>query len=128
MDLSRMTLHPSPEVYNVLIIQEKHLSHGVWNGTLAEHKAPISTPYGSQILEAPWERLIPMQPSPHRRAQYPPEAHTALAQKWTHCRVSEDETRDVLAICRDVLNNLTEDRPQVNSSILSSISRGNIME
>ncbi|KAK4359447.1 hypothetical protein RND71_021676 [Anisodus tanguticus] len=41
-------------------------------------------------------------------AHYPPEAHTTLAQKWTHRRVGEYETRDVLAICRDVLDNLTE--------------------
>ncbi|KAK4354499.1 hypothetical protein RND71_026693 [Anisodus tanguticus] len=55
-----------------------------------------------------WERLKPMQPSPHRRARYPSEAHTTLARKWTHHRVSEDGTHDVLAICRYVLDNLTE--------------------
>ncbi|KAJ8541505.1 hypothetical protein K7X08_002321 [Anisodus acutangulus] len=63
-----------------------------------------------------WERLIPMQSSPHRRAQYPPEEHTALARKWTHRRVSEDETRDVLAICRDVLDNLIEANDRLDES------------
>ncbi|KAK4352855.1 hypothetical protein RND71_028373 [Anisodus tanguticus] len=61
----------------------------------------------SRVKVWAWERLISMQPSLHRRAQYPPEAHMALARKWTHHRVSEDETRDVLAICTDVLDNLT---------------------
>ncbi|KAK4350517.1 hypothetical protein RND71_029830 [Anisodus tanguticus] len=44
-----------------------------------------------------------LAPSPHRRAQYPPEAHTDLARKWTHRRVNKDETRDVLAIRREAL-------------------------
>ncbi|KAJ8529143.1 hypothetical protein K7X08_035978 [Anisodus acutangulus] len=43
MDLPRMTLHPGPEEYDVLIIQEKHRSHGVWNGTLTGHNAYLSS-------------------------------------------------------------------------------------
>ncbi|KAJ8567074.1 hypothetical protein K7X08_019282 [Anisodus acutangulus] len=42
MDLPRMTLHPGSEEYDVLIIQEKHRSHGVWNEILAGHKAYLS--------------------------------------------------------------------------------------
>lgn len=62
-----------------------------------------------------WERLIPMQPSsrPLRVPMpgvhlSPPEPHTALARKWTRCRVHHNEARNVLAICRDVLDNLND--------------------
>ncbi|KAK4345565.1 hypothetical protein RND71_035741 [Anisodus tanguticus] len=57
-----------------------------------------------------------MQSSSHRRAQYSPEAHTALARKWTHRIVSEDETRDVLAICRDALGHQESYRLAYNIS------------
>ncbi|XP_055802239.1 serine/threonine-protein phosphatase 7 long form homolog isoform X2 [Solanum dulcamara] len=63
-----------------------------------------------------WERLIPMQPSsrPPKVVHMPgvplplPEPPTALARKWTRCRVRQNEVRCVLAICRDVLDNLTD--------------------
>ncbi|XP_060168094.1 serine/threonine-protein phosphatase 7 long form homolog [Lycium barbarum] len=50
-----------------------------------------------------WERIIPMQP-PCRAL--PP--HTALARRWTHRKSHENEARDVLPICRDVLDNLID--------------------
>ncbi|XP_060212107.1 protein MAIN-LIKE 2-like [Lycium barbarum] len=50
-----------------------------------------------------WEHIIPMQP-PCR--VLPP--HTALARKWTHRKSRENEARDVLPICRDVLDNLID--------------------
>ncbi|XP_059287573.1 serine/threonine-protein phosphatase 7 long form homolog [Lycium ferocissimum] len=50
-----------------------------------------------------WERIIPMQP-PSRAL--PP--HTALARRWTHRKSHENEARDVLPICRDVLDNLID--------------------
>ncbi|XP_059315427.1 uncharacterized protein LOC132066046 [Lycium ferocissimum] len=50
-----------------------------------------------------WEHIISMQPP---CKALPP--HTALARKWTHRKSFENEARDVLPICRDVLDNLID--------------------
>ncbi|XP_060170973.1 serine/threonine-protein phosphatase 7 long form homolog [Lycium barbarum] len=55
-----------------------------------------------------WERIIPMQPL--LRPPRVNERDIVFAQKWTRRGVRESETRVVLVVCRDVLDNLTDDQ------------------
>ncbi|XP_059298417.1 protein MAIN-LIKE 2-like [Lycium ferocissimum] len=55
-----------------------------------------------------WERIIPMQPL--LRPLRVNERDIVFAQKWTRRGVRESEARAVLVVCRDVLDNLTDDQ------------------
>ncbi|XP_059294989.1 uncharacterized protein LOC132048068 [Lycium ferocissimum] len=55
-----------------------------------------------------WERIIPMQPL--LRPPRVNERDIVFAQKWTRRGVRESEARAVLVVCRDVLDNLTDDQ------------------
>ncbi|XP_060170878.1 serine/threonine-protein phosphatase 7 long form homolog [Lycium barbarum] len=55
-----------------------------------------------------WERIIPMQPL--LRPPRVNERDIVFAQKWTRRGVRESEARAVLVVCRDVLDNLTNDQ------------------
>ncbi|XP_059281719.1 uncharacterized protein LOC132035454 [Lycium ferocissimum] len=55
-----------------------------------------------------WERIIPMQPL--LRPPRVNERDIVFAQKWTRRGARESEARAVLVICRDVLDNLTDDQ------------------
>ncbi|XP_059279454.1 serine/threonine-protein phosphatase 7 long form homolog [Lycium ferocissimum] len=55
-----------------------------------------------------WDRLIPMQPL--LRPLRVNERDMVFAQKWIRRGVRESEARVVLVVCRDVLDNLTDDQ------------------